>query len=395
MKISVLLPTRNRLELLRHAVESVRRQDDANWEIVISDNHSEQDIAGYVSSLADERVRYLRTAESLPVTENWNSALAGAEGEYVIMLGDDDALLPGYFATVRRLAESFSAPDVIYHSAMLYAYPSVLPDAPDGYLKPYGYAPFLRDIKEPRLLEQRHAHELVNDAMDFRVRYGFNMQFVTVRRRIIEELQRAGPFYRSPFPDYYAMNMLFLQAREIVVEPRPCVVIGISSKSYGFFHANRREQEAKALLSGAPRRERGRQQPTLLPGSNINDGWLRAMEAVGDASGPPLELRPNLARYRRLQLAFVHQSYFLERSISRAQFEELLPHMRTWERLAYGGAGRLAGTLSRRSPNFLGRVLREALRRALGQLPAWNPPNDPRHFENILEVYERYDPDLA
>ena len=44
-----------------------------------------------------------------------------------------------------------------------------------------------------------------------------------------------GPFFRSPFPDYYAMNHLFLRARSIVVDPHPTVVIGVSPRSYGFF----------------------------------------------------------------------------------------------------------------------------------------------------------------
>ena len=44
MKFSVLLPTRNRLEYLRYAVETVRRQDYADWEIIVSDNCSEDDI---------------------------------------------------------------------------------------------------------------------------------------------------------------------------------------------------------------------------------------------------------------------------------------------------------------------------------------------------------------
>ena len=48
MKLSVLLPTRNRLTFLRYAIESVRRQDVPDWEIIVSDNHSEEDIAGYI-----------------------------------------------------------------------------------------------------------------------------------------------------------------------------------------------------------------------------------------------------------------------------------------------------------------------------------------------------------
>ena len=390
MKISVLLPTRNRLELLRHAVESVRRQEDDDWEVVISDNDSEEDIRGYVESLEDERVRYLRAPRPLPVTENWNNALAAAEGEYVIMLGDDDALLSGYFATIRRLVTTFSEPEVIYHSALLYAYPSVLPEAPNGYLKPYDYAPFFRDAHVPYVLDRGRARELVDTAMDFRVVYGFNMQFVTVSRRIIEELERDGAFYRSPFPDYYAMNMLFLRAPRIVVEPRPCVVIGVSPKSYGFYYANRREREGKTMLDGGDDMEQAASNDALLPGSNINNGWLQAMEAVGDATRGVFDVRPNLRRYRMLQLAYVHQGYFLDHQVSREQLRELHDHMRLWERVVYGSVGRLAGVLAS-SSGLLDRAVRDALRRALKQLPSWNPPNDPRRFEHILEVCERFD----
>ena len=60
--VSVLLPTRNRLEFLRYAIETVLRQDDPDWEIVVSDNDSGEDIAGHLDGLADERIRYVRTA---------------------------------------------------------------------------------------------------------------------------------------------------------------------------------------------------------------------------------------------------------------------------------------------------------------------------------------------
>jgi glycosyltransferase involved in cell wall biosynthesis len=388
VKISVLLPTRNRLELLRYAVASVQRQADEDWEIVVSDNRSEQDIAGYVRSLGDDRIRYLRTSRALPVTENWNNALAAATGEYVIMLGDDDALLPGYFETIRRLASDFSAPDLIYHSALLYAYPAVLPEAPEGYLKPYGYAPFFRGAEHPFVLDGEVARRMVCGAMNFRVLYGFNMQFATVSRSVIAELSHDEAFYRSPFPDYYAMNLLFLRARRIVVEPQACVVIGVSPKSYGFFYANSRELEGEAMLEGAGSDRASGETERLLPGSNINTGWLRAMEAVCRAAGPSFAMRPNRRRYRMLQLAHVHQGVFLEGTISREELAQTRAYMSGFERAAYGAAGRVLGALDRALPDFFGRAIRDLLRRAQRQLPAWNPPAYQRRFENILEVYE-------
>src|SRR5207245_7033676 len=51
VRFSVLLPTRNRLEYLRLAIETVRRQDYQDWEIIVSDNDSEQDVEGWIAGL--------------------------------------------------------------------------------------------------------------------------------------------------------------------------------------------------------------------------------------------------------------------------------------------------------------------------------------------------------
>ena len=118
MKISILLPTRDRLELLRHAIASVTRLEDHDYEIVISDNCSSGDVAGYVESLDGDRIRYVRTPRLFSITENWNNALAHSTGDYVLMLGDDDALLASYFTRTRKLIADFDGPQVI-HAAIV------------------------------------------------------------------------------------------------------------------------------------------------------------------------------------------------------------------------------------------------------------------------------------
>ena len=70
-----VLNQNNRLDLLRYAVESVRLQDYNDWEIVVSDNCSEEDIAGYVESLGDSRIKYVRTERSVPVRSITRSGL--------------------------------------------------------------------------------------------------------------------------------------------------------------------------------------------------------------------------------------------------------------------------------------------------------------------------------
>ncbi|HEX8852160.1 MAG TPA: glycosyltransferase, partial [Pyrinomonadaceae bacterium] len=319
MKFSVLLPTRNRLEYLRYAVETVRRQDYDDWEIIISDNCSEDDIAGYVRSLEEPRVKYYRTQSFVPVTENWNNALERSTGDYVIMLGDDDCLMRGYFSTIRRLVEQFDAPDFIYTSAFLYTYPGVDPHAAEGSLLPYGYASFLNTgAGEPYLLDRAQAHELVRGFVDFRVLYGFNMQFFVISRRLIDSLADKGPFFQSPFPDYYASNAMFLRAERILVCPYPLVTIGVTPKSYGFYHANKREAEGVEFLKSLPDPQAARRlERVLLPGTNINTSWLFSAEKLKANYGAEFPLSVTYRRYRYLQITYVYEQVYLQKSLTK------------------------------------------------------------------------------
>lgn len=392
MKISVLLPTRDRLGLLKLAVESVLRLEDEDWELVISDNDSTEDVEGYVASLSDPRVVYVRTSRLLAVTENWNNALQHSSGDYVIMLGDDDALLSSYFKRTRQLIADFDRPQVIYHNALVYAYPGVIPDEPAGYLRSEGYAEFLQGADRPFLLDRKRAQSVVRAAMDLRLRYGFNMQFATISRSIVEQLSRDGPFFRSPFPDYYAMNHLFARARSIVVEPQPQVVIGVSPSSYGFFHNNTREAEGRSFLEGDKERNASKDGAPLLPGTNINDGWLRAMEALHRELGAPTDPRPNHRRYRQLQILYGYEGRFLRDTTSADDLAATRRNLGPIERMLYDTIFSVLGSINRvASPRVRGHI-RNALALAGRQFPRWDPGLDPTHYRDIINVVERVEP---
>lgn len=392
-RVSVLIPTRDRLEYLRYAVETVTRQDYDRWELVIADNASQEDMKSFAASLKDPRVRYVRAADPVSVTENWNRALSEATGEYVIMLGDDDCLMPGYFAAIEEIVERFPEPDAIYSGAKLFAYPGVFPDAPEGFVQPYGYADFLTGAPEPFLLDSETAKRVVRAAVRFRVRYGFNMQFVTVRRAFIASLSRQGEFFQSPFPDYYAMNATFLKASRIVADPRPLVVIGVTPKSYGYFHANRREDDGRTFLSGGTETEvPQRLREIVLPGSNINTGWLLAMDALQESYGEELGLEPDYQRYRFLQVLSVYRGYYDDHSVPAAELSLLRRRLRVWERLFYGSAARAFVVTKRAIPVRLFSWLTGPLRRRSGQFPEWDPGKETSGQTTILDVFEGAEP---
>jgi glycosyltransferase involved in cell wall biosynthesis len=394
MLFSVLLPTRDRLGLLRYAVESVRRQDDPDWEIVVSDNDSAEDVAGYVAGLADLRIRYVRTDGFVPVTDNWNNAIAHSSGEYLLMLGDDDALLPGYLSRMRALIERFSNPDAIYTGALLYAYPGVLPEVPEGYLQPNLHAPFFVGRDEPFMLARAEARALVQGAMDFRVLYDFGMQYVLISRRTIDWLAGDGEFYRSTYPDYYGMNLLFARAERIAVDPTPQVVIGITRSSFGFLHFTGRDADARAFLNSEQVEPEIQESlaGVVLPGSDLNTRWLYAMQSLHRHLGSPPDLRPSYARYRRLQAIHCERAYHLYGTINRDELRCAQAGLRPPERLAAlllaPALARVLGALAPGRRRSIGAVFD----RVVGQHGrVRHPQREIGRYSDVLAVLDRYE----
>jgi len=378
--ISFLLPTRDRLTYLKLAIETVRRQDSGDWEIVVSDNDSREDVAGHVESLEDPRIRYERTPRPLSVTENWTAALAMSSGDYVLMLGDDDGVLPGYVTHMKALIDRFEHPDLVYTGALLFTYPGVDPDCPAGFLAGNTHGEFFADAREPFVLDHELAIAAVRRSLDFRLAFNFNMQLSLVSRRLIAEMRPQGDFYQSAFPDFYASCAAMLSARRIVADPGERVVIGVTPKSYGFFHLNHKESEGRAFLSGAT------DGPAQLPGTNINEGWLKAMEAVEANYGARFGIRVNRRRYRLVQASNVYTRH-LHGGASAAEVAALEASLPLGERLVLRAANRVARLARRAIPR---RAWTALTQRFVGQHPSnWDPWREEGRYADLLEVTER------
>src|SRR3954471_24176892 len=100
------------------------------------------------------------------------------------------------------------------------------------------------------------------------------------------------------------MNAAFLAAHRIVVDPSPAVAIGVTPKSYGFYHLNDQEDAGRSFLDGPPQAEQQKQ-----AGTNINVGWLSAMEALERGIGGRDGLRVDRRRYRFVQASHVYKRY--------------------------------------------------------------------------------------
>ncbi|NQT57419.1 MAG: glycosyltransferase family 2 protein [Bacteroidetes bacterium] len=97
--ISIIIPVYNRYEMLKEAVNSVLVQDNVDFELIIADDGSDDELASAESEfMNDPRVSLLRLPHSGMPGKVRNLGAGAARGEYLAFLDSDDLWLPGKLA---------------------------------------------------------------------------------------------------------------------------------------------------------------------------------------------------------------------------------------------------------------------------------------------------------
>jgi hypothetical protein len=127
-RISVLLPTHNRADILPFAIKSVLAQTERDFELLIVGDGCTDQTAEIVAGFSDQRIRWF----DLPKAPhfgyaNRNVALRQARGELIAYAAHDDLLVPDHLAALsQRLAAT--------NSDWIYSRPIFV--SPDGVLVP-------------------------------------------------------------------------------------------------------------------------------------------------------------------------------------------------------------------------------------------------------------------
>lgn len=89
-KISVIIPTYNRADVLERAVQSVLRQTYTNLEIIIVDDGSTDDTEQLIVQMKDERIRYIKQGANSGVAMARNTGVMHATAELIAFQDSDD-----------------------------------------------------------------------------------------------------------------------------------------------------------------------------------------------------------------------------------------------------------------------------------------------------------------
>jgi glycosyltransferase involved in cell wall biosynthesis len=93
--LTIVIPTRNRLDYLRSSIRSVLAIPYAHLQLVVEDNSDSNSAETWINeNISDERLLYHHSLQPVPMVENYERGMSQASGEYVCLIGDDDGVNP-------------------------------------------------------------------------------------------------------------------------------------------------------------------------------------------------------------------------------------------------------------------------------------------------------------
>ncbi|OZA21859.1 MAG: hypothetical protein B7X93_13530 [Hydrogenophilales bacterium 17-61-9] len=82
-KFTIIIPTRERADVLSGSLKTALMQEYDNLEILVSDNFSSDHTRDVVASFNDPRIRYVNTGKRLSMSHNWEFALSHVDGGWL------------------------------------------------------------------------------------------------------------------------------------------------------------------------------------------------------------------------------------------------------------------------------------------------------------------------
>lgn len=192
--VTVVIPTRERPDTLQFALRSALQQESRSYQVLVSDNFSQDRTREIVEAAGDPRVKYVNTGRRLSMCDNWDFALPHADGRYLIFIGDDDAVLPGGIDRLEKLIREQPTPAYMWNTP-IYCWPIQGAGA---------FVEYLPDTPAP------HVMDLVPQARDVLAHGGWRYYLLpgayhaAVSREIYDAIRkRLGRVFRTTQPDLF------------------------------------------------------------------------------------------------------------------------------------------------------------------------------------------------
>ncbi|MEM9920487.1 MAG: glycosyltransferase family 2 protein [Bacteroidota bacterium] len=114
---SIIIPTHNRAQLLKKALDSALEQEWADWELIVVDDGSEDNTKAVVNAYTDDRIQYCYQVHAERSSAR-NRGIQMAKGQYLCFLDDDDYFLPKHLSILQQHIAQHNFPIAVFRTGM-------------------------------------------------------------------------------------------------------------------------------------------------------------------------------------------------------------------------------------------------------------------------------------
>ncbi len=228
MKLSIIIPTRERIQYLRESVKTALAIDDPDIEIIVSDNASMDETYKVLSEIKDPRFKYRNTGKRVSMRANFENGLKHSTGDYIMFFGDDDGILPRQVPILKKILEA-EKPDVLKWPLVRYGWP-VAGNAKTGGVRFQKGSVFglVDEINVPKLSKELTNCDLNNEEYYPALYHG------VVSRSYLDSLKtQDGQFFNCTIPDIFFGYLSLLKGGKLMYCAHPFTLNGYSPASNG------------------------------------------------------------------------------------------------------------------------------------------------------------------
>ena len=238
-KFSIIIPTKNRAKYLYYTLLSLVEQNFDDFEIIVSDNFSNDNTKEIVDKFDNSKIKYFKTDSELNRTDSWNFGLSKAKGEYVTYIGDDDSFMPNSLKLLADMLVKYNT-DVITWKQFNYSWPDHMYDEKknliNGQVKP--------------LVAK------INSKARFKMFYNFYERYNSlpciynslIHIKYIEKIKSVSKnniFFGGVIPDVYSAIVLTRVIKDYLYAYFPLTINGASALSGGVVQGTQKKINEK------------------------------------------------------------------------------------------------------------------------------------------------------
>ena len=224
--LSVIIPTRERANYLRYAIQTCTASREADLEILILDNASTDNTAETVSAVTDPRIRYERSDSRLSMRDNFERGVRLARGKILCFIGDDDGLMPNAAADALTIFSKYNV-DAVSAARAHYFWPDLISPRRNTGLLPRGNGISVGNTREALKTLLEHCDYYRTPCLY----HGF------VKKDVVDRIaQRQGRFFLSNQVDIFSAIALSAENLRYAYSQSPLIINGGSGRSNGASH---------------------------------------------------------------------------------------------------------------------------------------------------------------